>query len=432
MNHMTYHVKPSSKLTMNSFDKADTAVPTAACQQSSVNSLTSLFSATTISNPTVNKATVVTANSTTSRLPVKCANKTTPVLPEHKQQRSLRVNVSAAVSAAVTARIERRRQLAVNRITEKRSKQQPVKATRPVKAPVTATKSPASLQSSPSMPPRVTATTTAPASTSPIPSMLPRAVTPVNIPAVPTTVARPAAVTSTASTAILPSTRKYGWINITVGTSSRQGGGATDYQIGHVSAFVEMSSHWSARPSRILTHSIGCRPRSVIDAKAFRPVFLSLRKRSRRGRAPYCCGRPWARHENGEFMARPYVQPMVGKVCPCHGQPKEEYHVRPGQWATTGAEDDVDPHRPRVVRFGGSTVVGTFEPWYLDAYGEASESTDMATQADDDLEAPPSPPPASKPKPPSSPHAEPPPSPKSKFDAIWEECMATPFEDDED
>ena len=89
----------------------------------------------------------------------------------------------------------------------------------------------------------------------------------------------------------------------------------------------------------------------------------------------------------------------------------------------------MDPHRPRQVRFAGSEVVTTFEPWYEDAWGDFEDVQDPATEADDDLEilaldlntlsveASPS---------------SPPPPAKSDFQSTFDKLMAEGFDDDED
>ncbi len=414
--------------------KVDTVVPTAACHQSSVKSLTSLFSATAISTPIVNRATAVMSTPTRSRLPIPVnrANKTTPVLPEHTQRRSLTANVAATVNDAVIARIQKRHQLTAANLTAAKRPQQPVKATQPVKAPVTA-----------------------------IPVGVPTRV-PMDPPAIP--VVRSAPPATTATTNMLPSTRKYVWVNLTTKGSYRQTMGRPVELVGHMSHYVEMSVALFTRPSRIPQPSrhpsitTGHRVRTLntlaklrylpmwirhpAPLAKLRPVYLPMRKRHR-GRLDYCEAGLCDRNEDGDLFVPSYQCPTLhGSADSCRYWANHYWPGHPSDWATTPAEEDVNPKRSRKVRFGTAKVVGTFEPWYREAYGE---SEDSATEESEEPSSPPPPPPPSSPppSPPPSPspspsssppptEPEPPPQPAASFDNAWKALMEVPFPDDID
>lgn len=175
----------------------------------------------------------------------------------------------------------------------------------------------------------------------------------------------------------------------------------------------------------------GRRPRLPVTAHRYSPVYLPPCPLQYRGKLSYCAGRPCELDQHGNIHRSPYGQRWNGKTCTCHGVllDNHEYWIRPENWATTPAEGDVDPHRPRRVRFAGSKVVTTFEPWYNDAWGDFEDVQDPATEADDDLEilaldlntlsveASPS---------------SPPPPAKSDFQRTFDKLMAEGFDDDED
>ena len=103
-----------------------------------------------------------------------------------------------------------------------------------------------------------------------------------------------------------------------------------------------------------------------------------------------------------------------------------QYHVRPQDWTTTPAEADVIPGRPRKAHFGGSEVVATFEPWYLDTWGDIEEIVDPATEQDDDLEI------LAHDLRMLSVESAPPPPASSNFDAIWQQLAAQGFDNEDE
>ena len=356
------HVIMNSKLLKSRIPiahlKVDTVVPAAACHQSSVNALTSLFSATAISTPIVNQAAAVMSTSTRPRLttPVNRA-KTTPVLPKHTQQKSLAANLAAPISAAVTARIQKRHQLTVAKLTAAKRPQQPVKATRPAKAPVTAI-------------------ATSPRS---LPVGVP---TPLAIPSPPIPVGRSASPAST---------RKYVLVVVTMKSKTNLN---TTVQTGHISDIVDISVDSFTRPSRIPhpprhpSTTTSHRIRTLINPKKLRQVYLRLRRVSYRGSSPFC-----ACNDDGELFV-PSMQ------CPIrHGHdPSCQRGDDPTEWATTTAEDFVVPARcshNKKVHWGHepAKVIGTFDKWIMEAYGPTVDPRDR----------PPSPPPSPQPPPPHTP-----------------------------
>lgn len=86
---------------------------------------------------------------------------------------------------------------------------------------------------------------------------------------------------------------------------------------------------------------------------------------------------------------------MAGMACPCHSMhdpPTVDggFWIGPTKWATTPAEEDVDPKRIRKVRFADKMIssVEYFEPWYAETWGDIEDIADDSTKADDDLEDP--------------------------------------------
>ena len=148
-----------------------------------------------------------------------------------------------------------------------------------------------------------------------------------------------------------------------------------------------------------------------------------------RGTEPYCKGRPRVLDENGDQLVGDYA-PLYffGINCTCH--PDGMGQTGPCQWKTTPAEAEVDPARPRVVRFADNLVSSTrtFRPWYNSVWTSPELSKDDATEADDDaaisaIDKPPAPVATTNPLPGGS---------KSNFESTWQALMDEGFPDDDD
>lgn len=382
---------------------------------------------------TANKvATAVRSTNTASRLPVKSAPKTRQVLPQHTSlPKCLLGNVSSAIRAAAAVKIQQRHERILAKLApvNKRPKQQPVKATRPATSPVTATTMPASTMSSPSMPAQVSSPAAVePASSQSIPSMPAPFAAPTTTPTTSTQSSRSMS-SQVATSAITSNPRRYGWLTINMKLNYRQCNGLEYFQ-GHITHRVPISNSNFDAPSRIPSAPTSLGPRLTFTPRRYSSVVVIPPRR--RGTLPYCPGRPCTLDREGNIYRSDYGRPWDGLNCACHGKPLDnhQYWFRPEDWGTTPAEEDVNPLRPRKVRFGSSEVVTTFERWYEDAWGHFDHVVDPATEADDDaeilahdlstlsLEALPSPPP--------------PPPVKSDFQTTWEELMAEGFDDDED
>ncbi|KAF6221702.1 hypothetical protein HO133_001670 [Letharia lupina] len=119
----------------------------------------------------------------------------------------------------------------------------------------------------------------------------------------------------------------------------------------------------SSKPSRVI-------PAPPVNALAstLTSSWMPSRSRKPRGTKPYCEGRPG---------------------CKCHpteGDIPAQHKIGPRLWKTTPAEADVDPKRPRIVRFADNLVQSTrtFRPWYNKTWPSPEQSSDDTTEAEDD------------------------------------------------
>ena len=106
-----------------------------------------------------------------------------------------------------------------------------------------------------------------------------------------------------------------------------------------------------------------------------------------RGTERYCAGRP----SQDDVKVHGYEPDSIGRPCDCDPDddsyiPAGEYCINPRLWATTPCEEDVDPKRPRFVKFAGVTrTESDLERYYLEAYGlpEMTKDWTMTKQAHD-------------------------------------------------
>lgn len=96
-----------------------------------------------------------------------------------------------------------------------------------------------------------------------------------------------------------------------------------------------------------------------------------------------------------------------------------QHWVYPHEWETTPAEADVDPTRPRIVRFAHNPVRSTMpvSRWWTTVWPLCGKSKDATTEAEDDaaILAMDNPPPV-----------------RSDFKNMCEELMDQYFPDDDD
>lgn len=109
-----------------------------------------------------------------------------------------------------------------------------------------------------------------------------------------------------------------------------------------------------------------------------------------RGNQPYCESRPRILDRNGNRLRIDY-DPLAcfGTSCTCHstgGMIPTRHWVRPHEWETTPAEADVDPTRPRIVRFANNPVRSTMpvSRWWATVWPRCDKSKDVTTEAEDD------------------------------------------------
>ena len=139
-----------------------------------------------------------------------------------------------------------------------------------------------------------------------------------------------------------------------------------------------------------------------------------------RGVKPYCKVRPCVRDLDGNIHHSDY-RPLFykGIDCTCHSQEiPTQYWVAPHEWQTTPAEAEVDPRRPRVVRFERNPVrsTKTISRWWNDVWSECERSVDPSTEAEDDEDI----------------HAIDNPPPADDFNSTWQALMDEGFPDDDD
>lgn len=163
-----------------------------------------------------------------------------------------------------------------------------------------------------------------------------------------------------------------------------------------------------SKPSRVI-------PPPPPGFQARRSTLVALwvppRGRKPRGGEPYCQRRP-------QGLVGDY-QPTSGFGIECACHTTDEDRTGPRLWKTTPAEADVDPKRPRIVRFADNLVQSTktFRPWYNDVWPAPENSEDYTTEAEDDaaIAAMDDPPPGS-----------------SHFQSTWQAMMDEGFSDDDD
>ena len=173
----------------------------------------------------------------------------------------------------------------------------------------------------------------------------------------------------------------------------------------------------------------------------------------RRGADNYCDGRPCRMFDTGQFSWDTLSGSVhAGRSCICHAPvthlAADKYHISPRNWATTPAEADLEPSRPRKVRFLGDdkdgfltpvTKISTFERWYNTAWPASAEENHSWTLDEDlaiDLLLHPF---FGEPEPTMEPQDDTTTSekeaearPKDDLDAIWGSAMATKFDDESD
>ena len=109
-----------------------------------------------------------------------------------------------------------------------------------------------------------------------------------------------------------------------------------------------------------------------------------------RGDRPYCECRPCSLDPNGNRRRTDYGPlDYFGIKCTCHpagGIIPTQYWIRPCEWGTTPAEADVDPTRPRIVRFTDDPVRSTVDVdrWWTTVWPYFEISQDGTTEAEDD------------------------------------------------
>ncbi|KAF6234213.1 hypothetical protein HO173_007633 [Letharia columbiana] len=358
----------------------DSVVPAAASRPSvkTAGDIATLFSAMSISKPTVVKPTSAspsTSHALKSKLPIAAstsASKDCPPLRQH-QQRSLAKIAPLANSASVSERIAERRQRVIANLAPG-----PKRSTPPVKiTPASTIKSSSTSSRVPSLLP----VTTAPASTSQPSSM-------------PSDVIVPAAAIPVA----VPAPRRYGWLTVQMPDNFRQD---KPGECNHIYALVQISdrifdaeslipSAPTGRKARVqllgrfkpanipltrtpIPHSISpvFLPHTMSQfPRHFSPVYLPRRLKSYkiRGTSDYCPARP---SKPGPRRNCGYGPLYKGRTCDCCEKdgdvPVRNYNIPPYQWATTPAESGVDPHprksrtdRPRKVVQFAEDLIHTF------------------------------------------------------------------------
>lgn len=109
-----------------------------------------------------------------------------------------------------------------------------------------------------------------------------------------------------------------------------------------------------------------------------------------RGNRPYCESRPCTLDHNDNHPRIDYAGFSFFSIsCTYHsagGMIPTRHWVRPHEWETTPAEADVDPTRPRVVRFADNPVQSTMpvSRWWATVWPRCEKSKHVATEADDD------------------------------------------------
>ena len=136
-----------------------------------------------------------------------------------------------------------------------------------------------------------------------------------------------------------------------------------------------------SKPSRVIPPPpIHARKSSTLVSS-----WMPSRGREPRGTEPYCKGRPRELDCDGNQLVGDY-SPLFffGIECTCH--PDGQGQTGPRQWKTTPAEAEVDPARPRVVRFADNLVSSTrtFRPWFNKVWTTPENSTDDSTEEEDD------------------------------------------------
>ena len=77
---------------------------------------------------------------------------------------------------------------------------------------------------------------------------------------------------------------------------------------------------------------------------------------------PYCPRRPWEPDQDRNIRLREFQPALKGHSCACHTVllDDREDSIPPDDW-TIAAEENIDPHYPRKVRFVNFEVTTTFE-----------------------------------------------------------------------
>ena len=140
-----------------------------------------------------------------------------------------------------------------------------------------------------------------------------------------------------------------------------------------------------------------------------------------RGSERYCKARPCILDKNGNIHQSDYSPThWKGIRCACHGGEEIPtlYWVAPSEWQTTPAEADVDPTRPRVVRFERNPVrsTKTISRWWNNVWPSCRKSQDPATEAEDDADI----------------HAMDNQPAANDFNSTWQALMDAGFPDDDD
>ncbi|KAL9125193.1 MAG: hypothetical protein Q9217_005564 [Psora testacea] len=116
----------------------------------------------------------------------------------------------------------------------------------------------------------------------------------------------------------------------------------------------------------------------LVDHPTVRETRPKPKVTQRRGSDNYCSGRPSILYDDGTpWQSTIDGVPHHGRTCDCHPSDSDiaadTWGCNPQQWATTPAEEDVQPNRPRKVRFadhlhpGYDSVVTScieFKRWY--------------------------------------------------------------------
>ena len=162
-----------------------------------------------------------------------------------------------------------------------------------------------------------------------------------------------------------------------------------------------------------------------------------------RGNQLYCEGRPCELDCNGNRAQADYA-PLYffGISCTCHSAGPTlptQHWIGPREWATTPAEADVDPARPRIVRFAENLVrsTRTISRWYDRVWPPFEPSTDPTTEAEDDatihaMDNPPPDPTTEAEDDATIPAIDNPPPASSDFQSTWQALMDQGFPDDDE